>query len=92
MDCGEGSYLQLCHFYGKQRADEAIKNLKCIFVSHKVGGARGEEGERGKEREGGGEVERGEREGVREGDSVIAMANREQMRCIFVSNKACDRG
>jgi ribonuclease Z len=36
LDCGEGSYLQMCHSFGKQNANEIIANLKCIFISHKV--------------------------------------------------------
>lgn len=34
MDCGEGSYSQLCRRFGKYQADEYIKALRCIWISH----------------------------------------------------------
>lgn len=34
LDCGEGTLGQIQRFYGKQKAEEVIRNLKCIYVSH----------------------------------------------------------
>ncbi|KAG6403097.1 hypothetical protein SASPL_135314 [Salvia splendens] len=34
LDCGEGSLGQLKRRFGVQGADEAIKGLKCIWISH----------------------------------------------------------
>jgi ribonuclease Z len=34
MDCGEGSYSQLCRRFGKHQADEYLKALRCIWISH----------------------------------------------------------
>ncbi|CAA0837269.1 tRNAse Z4 [Striga hermonthica] len=34
LDCGEGTLGQLKRRFGVQGADEAIKNLKCIWISH----------------------------------------------------------
>ncbi|PIK38390.1 putative zinc phosphodiesterase ELAC protein 2 [Apostichopus japonicus] len=34
MDCGEGTFNQLCRFYG-DRTDEVISNLSCIFITHR---------------------------------------------------------
>ncbi|XP_038069577.1 zinc phosphodiesterase ELAC protein 2-like [Patiria miniata] len=33
MDCGEGTFCQLCRFYG-DRVDDILANLQNIFVSH----------------------------------------------------------
>jgi ribonuclease Z len=35
FDCGEGGLHQLCQFYTKEQVEHFLKNLKCIFVSHK---------------------------------------------------------
>ena len=34
LDCGDGTYGQLCRFYGKQHIDDVIAKLQCVFVSH----------------------------------------------------------
>lgn len=34
LDCGEGTLGQLKRRYGLQGADEAVRNLKCIWISH----------------------------------------------------------
>eukprot|EP00210_Caulerpa_lentillifera_P001052 g1015.t1 len=34
LDCGEGSYGQLIRRFGKDQAEQAIKKLKCIWISH----------------------------------------------------------
>ncbi|KAG5398515.1 hypothetical protein IGI04_020329 [Brassica rapa subsp. trilocularis] len=34
LDCGEGTLGQLKRRYGLQGADEAVKKLKCIWISH----------------------------------------------------------
>ncbi|XP_071814557.1 zinc phosphodiesterase ELAC protein 2-like [Apostichopus japonicus] len=34
MDCGEGTFNQLCRFYG-DRTDQVISNLSCIFITHR---------------------------------------------------------
>jgi ribonuclease Z len=33
LDCGEGTYGQLCRRFGKD-IDEVIRNIRCIFISH----------------------------------------------------------
>ncbi|XP_017473148.1 PREDICTED: ribonuclease Z, mitochondrial [Rhagoletis zephyria] len=34
LDCGEGTLGQIVRFYGKQRAEEVVRNLKAIYISH----------------------------------------------------------
>lgn len=34
LDCGEGTLGQLVRFYGRSGADEVLRNMKLIFVSH----------------------------------------------------------
>ncbi|KAJ8037718.1 Zinc phosphodiesterase ELAC protein 2 [Holothuria leucospilota] len=34
MDCGEGTFNQICRFYG-DKTDEVMSNLRCIFISHR---------------------------------------------------------
>lgn len=34
MDCGEGTLGQLVRFYGRDGADEVLKNLRMIYISH----------------------------------------------------------
>ncbi|KAF8080760.1 hypothetical protein N665_0924s0025 [Sinapis alba] len=34
LDCGEGTLGQLKRRYGLEGADEAVRNLKCIWISH----------------------------------------------------------
>ncbi|KAM7346841.1 ribonuclease Z [Cochliomyia hominivorax] len=34
LDCGEGTLGQIQRFFGCQKAEEVVKNLKCIYVSH----------------------------------------------------------
>ncbi|XP_037822795.1 ribonuclease Z, mitochondrial [Lucilia sericata] len=34
LDCGEGSLGQIQRFFGCSKAQEIVKNLKCIYVSH----------------------------------------------------------
>lgn len=34
MDCGEGSFGQLQRFYGQERTQQIMRNLKSIFISH----------------------------------------------------------
>lgn len=34
LDCGEGTLGQIVRFYGRDGADEVLKNMKLIFVSH----------------------------------------------------------
>ena len=34
IDCGEGSFGQLCRAYGAETAREKVRNLKCAWISH----------------------------------------------------------
>lgn len=34
LDCGEGTYGQIVRFYGKERAQKTLLDLKAIFISH----------------------------------------------------------
>ncbi|KAH7295100.1 hypothetical protein KP509_27G032400 [Ceratopteris richardii] len=34
LDCGEGTYAQLKRRYGSDGADDILRNLKCIWISH----------------------------------------------------------
>lgn len=34
LDCGEGTLGQIQRFYGNKQAEEVIKHLKCIYISH----------------------------------------------------------
>lgn len=34
FDCGEGTFGQIVRFFGREGADEILKNLRLIFVSH----------------------------------------------------------
>lgn len=34
LDCGEGTLGQIVRFYGRDGADEVLKNLKMIYISH----------------------------------------------------------
>ena len=34
LDCGEGTLGQIVRFYGRDGADEILKNMKLIFISH----------------------------------------------------------
>lgn len=34
LDCGEGTYGQIVRFYGHERAQEVVRHLKAIFISH----------------------------------------------------------
>ena len=34
LDAGEGTFGQLCRFYGRQRAEELLRSLKLIWISH----------------------------------------------------------
>jgi len=34
LDCGEDAYGQLYRFYGKEKAEQVLRNVKAIFVSH----------------------------------------------------------
>lgn len=34
MDCGEGTYLQMCRFFGVEKAAFVLRNLKAIYISH----------------------------------------------------------
>jgi ribonuclease BN (tRNA processing enzyme) len=34
IDCGEGSFGQLCRLYGPDAAREKVRNLRCAWISH----------------------------------------------------------
>ena len=34
LDCGEGTLGQIIRFYGRQGADDVLKNLRMIYISH----------------------------------------------------------
>ncbi|KAK6624132.1 hypothetical protein RUM44_010990 [Polyplax serrata] len=34
LDCGEGTYNQMFHFYGREKAHEILLNLNAIYISH----------------------------------------------------------
>jgi ribonuclease Z len=34
IDCGEGSFGQLCRLYGPHAAREKVRNLRCAWISH----------------------------------------------------------
>jgi ribonuclease Z len=34
LDCGEGTYGQLCRYYGREGVDRVMKELQCVYVSH----------------------------------------------------------
>lgn len=34
LDCGEGTYGQMIRFFGTEKADEALSNIKAIYISH----------------------------------------------------------
>ncbi|CAK7325117.1 unnamed protein product [Dovyalis caffra] len=34
LDCGEGTLAQLKRRYGKEGADNAVRNLRCVWISH----------------------------------------------------------
>ncbi|XP_054716550.1 zinc phosphodiesterase ELAC protein 2-like [Uloborus diversus] len=35
LDCGEGSLMQMVRYYGVDKSNVMLKNISCIFVSHK---------------------------------------------------------
>lgn len=34
LDCGEGTFGQIIRFYGKEKANEILKKLKAVYISH----------------------------------------------------------
>jgi ribonuclease Z len=37
LDCGEGSYQQIYDYFGKEKTDQIMDNMKIIFLTHKHG-------------------------------------------------------
>ena len=35
MDCGPGTMDQICRLFGLEKAEEILRNLKLVYVSHR---------------------------------------------------------